>query len=371
MKILTVPMDMSACGFFRITEPTRVAASIGVQVRAKAEALGVVAEIDRPTGVVDVLEFQEECDVLVLQRPLAQNVHSIALAAKRQGIAVVVELDDDLHAVHAQNSMSAAVHGMKDAHPVVQHLFKGDDAKVRTIPLHNRDWITETIKLADLLIVSTPALARYAPEKAVVVRNRLPEACLAMRPETSSVRSSVGWTGALNVHPQDMQATRGALQKIRGQFTVVGSEVGVADALRIPPQRVVLGAPWQDDIPAYWKVVPENIGVGIAPLELSIFNQGKSALKPQEMAALGIPFVASPTPEYEWFVKESGGGFIAHDRAEWATHLKRLLNHEPTYESCRRNGIAWAEQHTLERHISEHVHAWERAYDNAKGSVTV
>lgn len=363
-------MDTSACGFFRILEPTRIAASIGVDVRAKAENLAVVAEIDPMTSVADVLEFQEDCDVLVLQRPLAQNVHSIALAAKRQGIAVVVELDDDLHAVHARNSMSAAVHGMRDPHPMVSHLFK-DAGKVQAFPLHNRDWITETVKLADLLIVSTPALAKYAPEKAVVVRNRLPEACLTHRPATSTVRGSVGWTGALNVHPQDMQATRGALQKLRGLFTVVGSEVGVADALRIPPQRVVLGASWQEDIPAYWKVVPEHIGVGIAPLELSVFNAAKSALKPQEMSTLGIPFVASPTPEYEWFVKESGAGFIAHDRAEWATHLKHLLNHDPTYERCRRNGLEWAEQHTLERHVAEHVHAWERAYDNAKGRVAV
>jgi len=370
MRVLTVPMDDGACGYFRILEPTRIAASIGVDVRAKAAELQVVAEEDPYTKAVTVLEFREDCDVLVLQRPLAQNVHAIALAAKRQGIAVVVELDDDLHAVHTRNSMALAVHGPRDPHPAVDYLFGKSVNKVQSIPLHNRDWVTETVKLADLLIVSTPALAKYAPEKAVVVRNRLPEACLALRPDVSPTRGSVGWTGALNVHPQDMQATQGALQKIRGQFTVVGSEIGVADALRIPPQRVTLGAPWQEDIPAYWKVVPENIGVGIAPLEQSAFNISKSALKPQELATLGIPFVASPTPEYQWFVKESGAGFIARDRAEWATHLKRLLNHDPTYESCRQNGLEWAEQHSMERHVGEWITCWKRAYDKARGKVT-
>lgn len=351
MKVLTVPMDESACGFFRILEPTRVAASIGVDVQARAADLQVVAEVDPFTQATNVVEFLEDCDVLVLQRPLAQNVNSIAVAAKRQGKAIVVELDDDLHAVHRGNSMADAVSGR--------------------FPLHNREWVTRTVDLADLLIVSTPALARYAPEKAVVVRNRLPEAILALRPGTSPVRHSVGWTGSLNVHPYDMQATQGAMQKIPGLFTVVGAADGVADALRIPPQRVRLGAAWQESIPDYWKLVPENIGVGIAPLELSGFNQCKSALKVQEMSALGIPFVASPTDQYQWFVKESGAGLLAADRATWAKNLKLLLNNDVVYERMRANGLAWAQEHSLERHVHEWIHVWERAYDMKKNRVTV
>jgi hypothetical protein len=351
MKVLAVPMDLSACGFYRILEPARIAAAIGVDVRAKGEDLEVVADIDNHSQATKVHEFREDCDVLVLQRPLAQNVHSIAVQAKAQGVRIVVELDDDLHAVHSRNSMAPAVDGR--------------------IPLHHREWVTRTIALADLLIVSTPALTRYAPERAVVVRNRLPEACLACAPATSPARGSVGWTGALNVHPEDMQATQGAIGKLRRQFTVVGSEVGVADALKIAPQRVTLGSPWQDSIPDYWKIVPDHIGVGIAPLQASGFNEAKSALKVQEMSSLGIPFVASPTAEYRWYVAESGAGLIARTRAEWVAGLRTLLNDDDAYRAHRAAGLAWAEQHTMERHIGDWIHAWERAADPAQKGVTV
>jgi hypothetical protein len=343
MRILAVPMDTSACGFYRILEPARIAASIGVDIRAATTVVNVVADIDNHTQATKVHEVREDCDVLVLQRPLAQNVHSIAVQAKRQGIRIVVELDDDLHAVHNRNSMAPAVDGR--------------------LPLHHREWVTRTIALADLLIVSTPALTRYAPERAVVVRNRLPEACLALRPDESPARGSVGWTGALNVHPEDMQATQGAIGKLRRQFTVVGSDIGVADTLKIAPQRVTLGASWQDSIPAYWKLVPDHIGVGVAPLQPSGFNDAKSALKIQEMATLGIPFVASPTAEYRWFVAESGAGIIAATRAEWVAGLRALLNDDGAYERHRAAGLAWAAEHTMERHIGEWLRCWERAYD--------
>jgi len=41
-----------------------------------------------------------DAHVLVLQRPLYQGTHAVAVAAKRQGMQVIVELDDDLNAVH-------------------------------------------------------------------------------------------------------------------------------------------------------------------------------------------------------------------------------------------------------------------------------
>lgn len=349
MRVHLIPMDDGACSFFRIREPVRVAQSIGVA----AQWFGEVAVIAtrHPSGATEVHELQHDCDVLVLQRPLMQATYAIAVQAKKQGIQVVVELDDDLHAVHRRNTVEPFIDPKKQ-------------------PWHNRDWAAKTIAIADLLTVSTPALTRYGPEKAVVVRNRLPEAVLALRPVVSPVRHTVGWTGTLGVHPADLQATEGGLAKVQAPISIVGDETGVADALKIPPSRVSLGAAWDPDIPAYWKLIGKNIGVGIAPLEMSAFNESKSALKPTEMCALGIPFVASPTSEYQRLVAESGAGLIANSRGQWARMVNRLLNSDEEYERMRQRGLEWSTEHTLERHISDWLHAWERAYDNAKGRVT-
>jgi len=343
VKVHLIPMDDGACSYYRIREPVRVARSIGVDAEWFAE-IQVVAT-HHPSGVTEVHELRHDCDVLVLQRPLMQATYAIAVQAQRQGIKVVVELDDDLHAVHRRNTVEPFIDPKKQ-------------------PWHNRDWAAKTIAIADLLTVSTPALTRYGPEKAVVVRNRLPEACLALRPAVSPARRTVGWTGTLGVHPADLQATEGGLAKVQAPISIVGDDRGVADALKVPPGRVSLGATWDPDIPAYWKLIAENMGVGIAPLEMSAFNESKSALKPTEMCALGIPFVASPTSEYKRMVAESGAGLIAQSRGQWARMVNRLLNDDAEYERMRQRGAEWAADQTLERHIGSFVHAWERAADS-------
>jgi hypothetical protein len=335
-------MDDGACGYYRVKEPIRVARDAGVDAEWFGEVQVVATK--HPSGATEVHELLHDCDVLILQRPLMQAAYAVALAAKRQGIKIVVELDDDLHAVHKRNTVEPSIDPKKQ-------------------PWHNRDWAARTIALADLLTVSTPALARYGPEKAVVVRNRLPASALTLRPDVSPARRVVGWTGSIGVHPADLQSTEGGLNRVPGQFTVVGDARGVAEALKLPPSKVALGAEWDPDIPSYWKRVAENIGVGVAPLEMSPFNQAKSDLKCREYLNLGIPFVASPTDEYKRIVAESGAGLIATSRGQWGRMVNRLVNNDAEYERLRQRGADWAPQNTIEQHAQAWIDAWERAYN--------
>jgi len=82
------------------------------------------------------------------------------------------------------------------------------------------------------------------------------------------------------------------------------------------------------------------------------------------MAALGIPFVASPTSEYKRMVAESGAGLIAQSRGQWARMVNRLLNDDEEYERMRQRSAEWTADNTLERHVGDFVHAWERAADS-------
>lgn len=343
MRVFAVPMDDGACGFFRVTEPARAAKAAGVDVTV-SNAFPVVAD-EWPDGWAKVYEFQVDCDVLILQRPLAQKVHAVAVAAKQQGIKIVVEMDDNLHKAHKANTVQPWI----------------DPANS---PLHNWEWASKTIELADLLTVSTPALAeQYGPDRSVVVRNRLPEAALACRPGVSPARGVIGWTGHIGVHPEDLQATRGALRAVDAPIRIVGSDEGAAAALKVPKNRITLGADWDPDIPAYWRNTAANIGIGIAPLQTSEFNRAKSWLKCGEYLALGIPFVASPLPEYVTLVEESGVGTIATSQADWVRALRLLTTDDEEYQRQRKAGIEWAAQHTLEQHVHEWIAAWEKAAD--------
>lgn len=349
-----VPMDEGACGYYRVREPARVAAAQGVDVTIMQDP---ALYDDRyrgipmrrgwdPVGQCDViLQLLVDADVIVIQRPLYQPMWAIATAAKRQGMTVVVELDDNLHQLHARNHMAGAVDPNRQ-------------------PLHNILWAQRTIDVADMLIVSTPAIARqYGVEKSVVVRNYLPARILPLAPKTSPARDVLGWTGHLGVHPEDLQTTGGGLRNLTRPFTVVGGSEGVAAALGLPEAKVRLGCTWQADIPTYWAAVGQTIGVGVAPLQASAFNNAKSALKIMEYNALGIPYVASPSAEYQWYHRRGGGGLLAESRGQWERYTRRLLTNDTLYEQLREQGLAWAAENTLEHHIDEHIAAWERAYD--------
>jgi len=334
--------DGGGSGFYRIVQPALAARGLGVDV--------TVSDSADVTGWQDwggrnhIDRLHVDADVLIVQRPLSEQMHAVAVQAQAQGMAVVVEVDDDFHTVHKRNV----------AHDAVDPAHE---------PLHNRTWLTRTCAIADALTVSTPRLLKYGEPggRAVVVRNRLPYAALLHAPPLSPARGVIGWTGTVETHPADMQATKGALAQVDAPIRVVGKLAGVAAALAVPSDRVTLGSGWVENVPAYWAQVARNIGVGIAPLEVSKFNQAKSALKSLEYATLGIPFVASYLPEYQRVVRDSGAGLLASSAGQWARHLRTLLEDDNLYELMRKRGRDYAAQNTLEQHTHEWTNVWEQA----------
>jgi hypothetical protein len=71
-----------------------------------------------------------------------------------------------------------------------------------------------------------------------------------------------------------------------------------------------------------------GVDIGIVPLEARDYNRAKSALKGMEYAACGIPFVASPSPEYAWLGCGILAGASLEDQspAAWQAALERLLD---------------------------------------------
>lgn len=338
MRVFIVQGDTGGSGFYRMTEPARVAEMHGIEIKVGPE-LPVEAARARDGSYI-VHELHLDIDVIVLQRPLPQMHNAVAIAAKRQGIAIIADLDDDFHNVHRNNVAINATLKRKS-------------------PMENVYWLEQTLKLCDVVTVSTPALLRYAKGHAqgVVTRNWIPEKMVKLpaRPPCGFV----GWTGTVATHPEDMQQARGVLDQVAKPLAVVGDPTGVAEALGVPERRVVLGHPWvKDNVPGYWRALNFCMDVGIVPLESSAFNRAKSWLKGAEYAALGKPFIASPLPEYLKLVAESGAGVIASTPEEWAQAARRLLDDG---QGQRDRGAEWAQANTLEAHIDDWIQAWELA----------
>lgn len=358
MRIDVHPADSGACGWYRLRFVAQALAAQGHDIRLRGDAsyravMAPSAFGDRCVG----LDQPVGADVVVLQRPLHRHRYELIQALQAQGVAVVVEVDDDFHSIHNANP-----------------------AWVTTNPLNNadmnRDWLKKSCAIADLVTVSTPSLAtRYGSHgRCVVLRNCIPEKYLDLDASLYSEkylvglrsdRVTVGWSGSVATHPTDLQVVGDgvarALARSDARFVVVGTGKGVASRLSLAQEPEATG--WVP-IEAY----PEALAlldVGIVPLALTEFNEAKSYLKGLEMAAVGVPFVASPTGEYRRLSLD-GIGWVAESPAEWAIFVEQLARDRAHREALAEAGRELVRtEHTVEGNAWRWLEAWESARELA------
>jgi hypothetical protein len=103
-----------------------------------------------------------------------------------------------------------------------------------------------------------------------------------------------------------------------------------------------------------------RIGIGITPLADTAFSAAKSWLKPLELSACGVPWVASPRVEYRR-LHQLGAGLLADKPNDWYRKVKLLAGSEAARAELSAAGRAVAQGLRLETHAWEHLEAWERA----------
>lgn len=338
MKVRIHPGDEHGVGNYRMRYP---AFSSGVEID-EAKGLPIVRLIRKSDHRPVIAPQQLDADVLVFQRPSSRELVSLIPALQAQGHAVVVDVDDDLSAIHAKNVAAGS-----EEHRMV----------------------LRACQAADMVTVSTIALAqRYAPHGRVrVLANCVPERLLDM-PRDADGRT-VGWAGWVGTHPEDLQVTRGAVQTaldVTGaRFQMVGPADGVNRALQLRDSVNATGGLPLDE---YYEALG-MLDVGIAPLHDSVFNRAKSRLKPLEMTARGIAVAMSPRPDYVT-VHQTGVGVIVPDRSRsWRSALVNLLLDERARAelvACGQQAIR--EHHTYEGQGWRWAEAWEDALVNRHGS---
>lgn len=352
------PADMGGCGFYRTIWPGQALAAEGYDVDVvlptEPEERQIRAlwheDIDGTRTLADI--EAPEADVVVLQRPLKYTLAAAVPILQAKGVRVVVEVDDDFETISRRNVSWTAV-----------------DPKAH--PDRNRDHLRRACELADLVVCSTPALAaRYgAHGRVVVVRNRVPQSYLDVESEAHE-GVYVGWSGSIETHPDDLQVTGGGVARAMSKcddarFAVIGTGKGVRRALGLPVEPVACG--WVP-IERYPTMVGQ-LDVGIVPLELSPFNQAKSALKMMEMAALGVVPIVSPTDENQRMATLLGA-IVADSPRIWEGCVKRLVTDEWWRNDRRDFGRMAMRAHTIEGNAHEWLDAWSSAAINtpAKGS---
>jgi hypothetical protein len=350
MKVYVLPADSHGCGHYRLIWPANVLEQQGhdVVIIPPRKGQGFLATTTKlPDGEqrLSSIQVPEDVDVLVIQRPAHYLQPDMIRIMRQNGIAVVVDMDDDMSAIHPDNA----------AFNMYRH---------RTNTPFSWRIASLCCREATLVTTSTRSLLKvYAAHgRGVAIDNYVPEAYLQWSPDPGIRERTLGWAGTTQSHPNDPQVTAPAIQRLIEEghpFKVVGGESRVKSAFRLKQDPVFTGTVGLAD---WARTMSETYDVGMLPLAATSFNTSKSRLKAIEHMAVGIPWVASPREEYRRVHKESGCGFLASSPKEWYQMLKALLTDDTLAKEQAEAGKGYMVDQTYQANAWRWAEAWERAY---------
>lgn len=300
--VLVFPSDGHGCGMYRLIWPGHAVNNSGKPVNVMNRA----PNIDVHNGVITGINLGT-ATAAVFQRPASWQMPQIIPILQDQGIKVIIDMDDSLSTIPASNAA-----------------YRHYDPRRN----QQRNWMhaAKSCELADIVTVTTEALAEeYGNHgRVAVIPNHIPGAYLRLeRPENPV--PVVGWAGYTQTHADDLLVTNGAISTALSGTDAIFAGFGdehIFAKLGIPAQAP--NVLWSfENIEGYARRLI-GFDIGIVPLEISIFNSGKSWLKCLEYASLGIVPVASPTPDNLKFA-ELGGCIIAQTPDDWHREVRELI----------------------------------------------
>lgn len=197
-------------------------------------------------------------------------------------------------------------------------------------PNENIDHYRRVIELSDMVTVSTPFLKTSIETMFGHKNVQLIENCVTVKDfrvrQFTGKKPILGWVGSTNHRSGDLEELYGVFNNSfkfhhSGHY---GPENKFAKALGVKESRVSK-SPMRP--PLEYARMSFCFDIGLAPLSDIEFNHAKSWIKLIEYAASGIPFIASPRPEYLRLVERLGIGRIAHEPLDWVRHATELQDH--------------------------------------------
>lgn len=352
MKVYVLPSDAHACGHNRMVWPADVLQKQGydITIIPPNKNSGFLAKTEMgPDGQERIISIQvpEDADVMVFQRPAHPYQPQMIEILRRNGVAVVVDMDDDMSNIHPDN--------------VAYHTYRHHS----NTPFSWR-YAEMSCKLATYVTTSTAQLQRvYAKHgRGQVIDNFVPEMYLRY-PKMDT--GTFGWTGTLKSHPNDLQVTRPAVRQLTDEgipFMVVGDGRGVKNAMGLDRDPESTGFV---PLVEWAQRIADNMDVCMIPLAPTAFNTSKSRLKGIEAWSVGVAWVASPRAEYRKLIKDAGAGTLADSPKEWYREIKRLMEDEVARKEQIDAGHQYMKDQTYEQQAWRWWEAWENAYKIQKG----
>ncbi len=322
MRVWGWTADSGGCAAYRIRWPFA--------------ALSGHTDLEVQHGTRITPEWRESADVVVGQRVCTPGPSKMwqrwAVEGKRR---LVYELDDDLWHVDRENERA-------------YYVFRRPEV---------RENLVANIRVAHTVTVSTEPLAEVVREQTGhtdvrVVPNAVPAWLLDHQAERNHL---LGWGGS-PTHHRDFAVVRRHLARFleahpSASFHTIGMDYATWMGL---PREQCHHTKWTKTPEDFFKAI--DYEVGVIPLAPSRFASCKSDIKFVELAALGIPAIASATAPYKSIQDRQTGVLVKYEH-EWGRKLRALAN-DP---AMRAELGAAAKEYARSRTTDSTWPEWEKA----------
>ncbi|MGE8151598.1 glycosyltransferase [Pseudomonas vancouverensis] len=269
-KILALPVNASAIGHYRVTQPL-------IELEAAGRADGRI-HYNLPT-IIEVERLAP--DVIILQGRYSEGpINEIPSLQKYSSARRIYELDDFVINVPHRNAHIRNMPGKDEMEKLVRR----------------------AIGMCDRVVVSTESLGNALSDMhhdIRVVPNMLAAHLwtdLRSQRRTSK-KPRVGWGGGTS-HHGDLAVIADVVRELANEVDWVFFGM-CPDDLR-PYMHEFHGVISLDDYPA--KLASLNLDLALAPLEFHIFNDCKSNLRLLEYGACGYPVICTDTEAYRGYL---------------------------------------------------------------------
>lgn len=313
-QILCCPADNEGSGFYRVTEPYSSLQVDGFNFKTIREVISS-DEVDN-------------CDALLIQRPIDPGLLNMCYKAKEQGKKVIIEVDDLISAIGPTN----------------------DTWKYWRE--HSKNY-NSFLRMCDYIHCSTNELRKELgyPEKTFVFQNSIKEVKVDQTAYyRNKLRSQYGipfdkkvimWGGSTS-HRDTLDLLKPIVKHYAGTdvvFVIASNkdwlaQYGITESNNV---KVIGWLPLEE-----YTNLPAMADVFLTPLLDTKFNASKSPLKVIEAAAWGIPSVSSAISPYVEFNLSSQGGnlLVKKNRfGDWISQINRLLDDDNLYRETQEKAI--------------------------------
>ena len=207
---------------------------------------------------------------------------------------------------------------------------------------HKTDWLIDRAAAVVCGNATIAAYVRGRGRRAVVLPTIVDTDVFVPRDDgADSAVPVIGWVGSHSTFPfleSILPVLERLSEDLRFQLRIVGSGQTEA-AVRVADVEL---ASWALD-----REVDDfrNIDIGLYPLNLDAFSEGKSGLKAVIYLAVGVPFVASPVGIVAEIGEPGQTHFLARTPEEWYEALARLLRDAGLRRTMGRAGRRFAVEH--------------------------